>query len=125
MGLGALMGMGGDAGGGAAPGGDAEALLQQITDLMDQYLALGQDTPAFQVISDALPAIQEAMGGGGDMGAMPPGEEGPAAPGETHVAPEGEQGSPMDMMPSSPPQGFDDASSMALDEMKKRKGKGY
>jgi hypothetical protein len=119
--LGGLLG-----GMGAAPeegGGDPESLLQQIMALMDQYLALGPETPAFQVISDALPAIEESMGGGG----MPPAaEEGPAVPGEPPVAPEGEENSPMEtMMPSEPPSGFDQASAMALEDMKKRKPKAY
>jgi hypothetical protein len=113
--LGALFGGGGapDAGGG---GGDPEALLSQILDLMNQYLALGPETPAYQTISEALPAIQEAAGGGG------------AAPDPTGGAPDAGMppadagGSPMDtMMPSSPPSSMADASAMALDDMKKRR----
>lgn len=119
----ALGGLLGAMGGGAPEegGSDPEALLQQIIDLMDQYLALGPETPAFQVISDALPAIEESMGGAapaGGEGMMPP--EGAPPMGEEGMMPE--EGP---MMPSEPPQGFDQASAMALEDMKKRKPKAY
>lgn len=122
--LGALFGGGGGpqgapgTDGGDTGGGDPDALLSQIVDLMNQYLALGQDTPAFQPVSEALPAIQEAAGGapmGGD----------PTAPPDDGSAPPDDQGSPMDdMQPSSAPTSFGDASSQALDALKKRKGQG-
>jgi hypothetical protein len=119
MGLGALMGLGGAPEGGGE--GDPEALLSQIIDLMGQYLALGPDTPAAQVISDAMPAIEEAMGGG----MMPPeGEVGPAtADPSAGVEPEMPEDDPMSMAPESAPSSFEDASAMALADMKKRKPK--
>lgn len=119
--LGSLMG-----GGGAAPdsGGGAEDLLQQIVMLMQQYLSLGEETPAFQTVSEALPAIQEAASGGAPMGADPMGgspmeAEGPA---EDAGEPPMSEGTPMDtMQPSSPPSSFGDASAMALEDLKKRR----
>lgn len=120
--LGALFGGGGADPGADPGGGDPEALLQQILQLMQQYLSLGQDTPAFQTISEALPAIEEAAGGGAPTDAEGPADMGAEPGGEP--PPEGD--SPMDtMQPSSPPSSFGDASSMALDDLKKRKGKGY
>ena len=35
-----------------------DELLVQISDLMQQYLALGPETPAFDSVSNALPEIQ-------------------------------------------------------------------
>lgn len=124
--LGALFGGGGaqgapGMGGGDPGGGDPDALLSQIVDLMNQYLALGQDTPAFQPVSEALPAIQEAAGGA-PMGAD---SEGPQDMGSEPGGEPPAEGAPMDnMQPSSAPTSFGDASSQALDALKKRKGQG-
>lgn len=121
--LGGLLGGGGGAPPPGGGGGSPEDLLNQIMDLMTQYLSMGPDTPAYQTISEALPAIQESMGGGGDVEdaadvASEPGGEPP---------PDQDQGgSPMDtMMPSSPPTSFGDASAQAMDAFKKKKVKGY
>jgi hypothetical protein len=115
--LGALFGGGG--GGPEEGGGDPEALLSEILSLMEQYLAMGPETPAFQTISEAMPAIQEAMGGGGEGEMLPPGEEGMEGP---PVEDEGMGGSPLEtMMPDSPPSSMEDASAMALEDMKKRR----
>lgn len=49
--------------------------MAQIVELMGQYLALGPQTPAYDIISQTMPAIEQAMGGGGmpPEGGMPPG----------------------------------------------------
>lgn len=118
-------------GGSAAPGGgggNPDDLLNQILQLMQQYLALGQDTPAFGPISEALPAIEEAVGGAApdsedsaDMASEPGGEP----PAEVGTPPVGPDNPMQDMQPSSPPSSFGDASAQALDAMtKKKKGKG-
>lgn len=51
---------------------EATALIQQIADLMQQYLALPEDTPLKQTFGEMLPEVQAAAGGGGgDVGAAP------------------------------------------------------
>lgn len=63
--------------GAPAPGGNPEELLMQIAMLMEQYLAMGEQTPAFGVVSQALPEIQAAAGGGGGAPPMAPGPNEP------------------------------------------------
>lgn len=77
-------------GGGALGGGaDPEALLAQIRALLDEYLAMGGDTPVAPEAQALAAAIDSAGGGAGGQpppgGAVPPGPPpdmggGPAPP---------------------------------------------
>jgi hypothetical protein len=59
-------------------GGGEEELLAQIRALLDQYLAMGSDTPVAPEAEALAASIDSAMGGGGEealppeMGGMPP-----------------------------------------------------
>jgi hypothetical protein len=111
-----------------------EELLAQIRSLLDQYLALGGDTPVAAEAQAFAQAIDSATGGGGEeMGAAevgaPPAEEGGELPPGGGMPPpdQSEAGPPMmpggEPMPAGGPQDFGTASSMALDDLKKKKGK--
>jgi hypothetical protein len=109
-------------------------LLNQIRDLLQQYMALGPDTPVAQQAGDLLAAI-EATGGGGEagtgamgMGAMPPptpdvGGAGapPPIPMGDEMPPEGTP-TPTRRGGSSSDQSFRDARDGARDFLKKKKG---
>lgn len=113
-----------------------DELLAQIADLMQQYLQLGPDTPAFDAVSQVLPAIQDASGGGGGApgpGDLPPagGDLQPPPPGGPGAPPDASSGGGMDGLdlgalmqgPDTQPSSLEDASAMALSDMKKRKTK--
>lgn len=107
--------------GGAPPLGgapDPEALLAQIRDLLDQYLAMGADTPVAQEAQTLADAIDQNIGGGaGDMGAPPP-----DAGAEPVVPPEKQPGGLADMAepPPSDSKTYAGANVNALDRLKKR-----
>jgi hypothetical protein len=117
--LGALLGGGG--GGAAGGGGSPDELLSQIVDLMQQYLALGSDTPAYDAVSSALPAIQESMTVGGAGGYDGDGTD--SESGSDSMNDQTDTSPMATMHPSSQPKSFSDASEMALQDMKKKKPK--
>lgn len=108
-----------------------EELLAQIRSLLDEYLALGGDTPVAPEAEAFAQAIDAATGGGGEEG-MPTG--GPMDPGQTGTPPveempppeEGlEGGSPAQMEPpAAMPTDFKGASALALEDLKKKTKKG-
>jgi hypothetical protein len=58
-------------------------LLAQISDLLQQYVGMGPDTPVAQQAGDLLAAIEATQAGGGqsDMGGgLPPAPDGGGAP---------------------------------------------
>lgn len=128
----------------SAPGASSpEDLLMQISMLMEQYLAMGEQTPAFDVVSQVLPEIQAAAGGGGmppEAGGMPPGMP-PEAGGMPPMGPEaGLPADPMmggempmpDMTGGIPPGemeagsygSFDEANAALTEDIRKKKTKG-
>jgi hypothetical protein len=58
-----------------------DEILAQITELVQQYLALPGDTPVKPELESLLPVLQQAQGDQGaappDQGAMPPDQAGP------------------------------------------------
>lgn len=110
-----------------------EELLAQIAQLMEQYLAMGQQTPAFGVVSQALPEIQAAAGGGGGM----PPDQGvaPGPPPDAALAeamgggggmppmPGGEAMPDMTDMPGGNYGSFEEANAALLEDTKKKKTK--
>jgi hypothetical protein len=136
------LGAGGPGGGGQP---DPEELLSQIRELLDQYLALGANTPVAPEAQALSDAIDQAQGGGQpppDQGAPPPepgaeeavpGEEQapteePDTGGMSDLPPEGEI--PQDNTQLQPgEQGYGggdqkEARSQATDFLKKRNKKG-
>jgi len=101
---GGLGGMPPGGGGGALP---EDQLLQQIRDLLDQYLAQGQDTPVAPQAQALADAIDGAAGGGappgygGDQG-MPPGAP-PGGPGLGDMGPPPDMGQGPEAGPSMEP----------------------
>lgn len=76
-GLGILAGMAGG-GGAGAPAPNADDLLAQIQDLLQQYLALGPDTPVAAEAQGLMQAISSQTGAGDAAGG--PDAAGPADP---------------------------------------------
>lgn len=121
------------AGGTDAAGGGADALLQQIRQLLDQYLAMGNDTPVAQEAMALAEAIDTVGGAGAPAGpgAGPPADQGAAGPGPppAGMPPGTEQ--PLDQLlpqPGEPPastskKSFGEANKSATDRLKKRNAK--
>lgn len=61
-----------------------EELLQQIAELMGEYLAMGPDTPLYETFSQVMPEIAQGAGAleGAEApeGGMPPPSGGPGLP---------------------------------------------
>lgn len=97
-----------DALGGGGGGGpqDAELLLQQIRALLDQYIALGGDTPVAPEAQALADAIDSNVGGGyGDQGQTQPGvDQAGQFPGDQGAAPPPDSEGPSDLMDSLEPQ---------------------
>lgn len=125
----------GPLGGGANP----DDLLMQIRDLLDQYLAMGADTPVAQEAQTLADAIDQTTGGGaGDMGATPPDmgvqpsvppEKQPGGADPANAPPDPGVGGGLDSMltgPEPPPsnsKSYAGANVSALDRLKKRNAK--
>lgn len=77
----------------AADLGGPEALLAQIRQMLDAYLAMGSDTPVAAEASALAQAIDATTGGGGLSASTPPPDAQSAMP----MAPPGDMGPPMDM----------------------------
>ena len=94
-------------------GADPQALLAQIKDLLDQYLAMGAGTPVDAEAQALSSAIDATMGGGGapPPGGMPPDAGGMPPPGG--MPPDAGGGAPL---PVGPP-GMPDISGMMPDQM--------
>lgn len=58
---------------GPAPGGNPDDLLMEIRSLLDQYLALGQNTPVAPQAMQLADAIDQTTGGGAGMPPAGPG----------------------------------------------------
>lgn len=106
-----------------------EEILAQIRDLLDQYLALGGDTPVAPEAQQFADAIDAATGGGGEEAGGPPPDQGGPPAGPEEMPPPDQSGATSDEgpigPPPTPPTSMADASSMALDAMKKKKAKAY
>lgn len=114
-----------------------EELLAQIAALMEQYLSLGEQTPAFGVVSQVLPEIQAAAGGGAppeggmppEAGGMPP-EAGGMPPdpmammGGEMPMPDMAGGVPADQMESGGYGSFEEANAALTEDIRKKKSKG-
>lgn len=108
-----------------------DPILAQLQELLAQYLAQGEDTPVAPEAQQLMAAIEAA--GGGEQGAPPdaggaPPDMGMGMPPEGGGMPPGGDMPPEDdpmasMMPATPPGSFAEASSMATDDLKKRKSK--
>jgi hypothetical protein len=103
-----------------------DQLLQQIQDLLQQYLQLGPDTPVAAEAQQLSDAIDQTAGSSGP--AAPPGPES-EGPGESPVDTEGASDQDaMDLMapqPGEPPANaghktFDQANVSALERLRKR-----
>jgi hypothetical protein len=111
--------------GGPPPGGNPDDLLMQIRDLLDQYLALGGDTPVAPEAQALAQAIDASTGGGPDAGAAPPPDPG-MDPGAM-PPPDGGQAVPNDLSGMGGYGGGDFGGANAAlleDMMKKKKSKG-
>lgn len=100
-------------------------LLMQIRQLLDQYLAMGEDTPVAPEAAALAQAIDGATGQGAapPEGGMPPEAGGmPPVPGE----PMGPDSMPPDMsgMGGGDFGSFGEANAALLEDMKKKKGQG-
>lgn len=116
---------------------DPDDLLAQIAELMEEYLSMGDGTPAFAAVSQALPGIQSAIGD--DEGALEegapaetlPGEGGemmPPPPNDLGAGPlpgglGGMMSAPLPEGESEMPTTFAGASDASIDFLKKRKAK--
>lgn len=111
--------------------GGGEDLLMQIAALLEQYLAMGEDTPVAPEAAALLQSIQGVAGGGmppeggipPEAGGMPPEAGGmPPMPEE----PMGPEALPADMagMGGGDFGSFGEADAALLEDMKKRKGQG-
>ena len=88
---------------------DAASLLSQISDLMQQYLALPGDTPLKATFQDVLPEVHQGiqgMQGGGEPPAEQAGDTGPETPQE-------------DTGEGGPPPNFKSAREAALPALRK------
>lgn len=104
-----------------------DELLQQIRAMLDQYLALGGDTPVAPEAQALAQAIDGASGAGGEA---PPEAMGGDMGGGMEMPPEEAMGGAVPdlsgMMPDQMPTSsgsrspFRDASNMALEDIKKR-----
>lgn len=108
-----------------------EELLAQIRDLLDQYLALGSDTPVAPEAEALAAAIDQSAGGGygeegaADMASEPGGEPPPSQDqmpmmsGDTAI-PDMTGGMPLDQQQPGNFSDFESARSALEGEMKKR-----
>lgn len=106
---------------------DEQALLQQISDLLQQYLSLGSGTPVEAEAQNLLDSIQANSGGQPDAGAVPP----PAADAGGMPPPDATGQDPLGMGvgPGEPPANpdaktYDQANVSALERLKKRNAAG-
>lgn len=121
--------------GAGPPGGNPDDLLMQIRDLLDQYLAMGADTPVAQEAQTLADAIDQTTGGGaGDMGAPPdagaqpqvPPANQPGGADPNNAPPDPGVGGGLDSMltgPEPPPSNsktFAGANVNAMDRLKKK-----
>lgn len=110
-----------------------DELLQQIRDLLDQYLALGGDTPVAPEAQQLADAIDQATGGGqppADAGVLPDAGSPPGMGLEPETPPEnqmeGGQEEPGDLTEPPPNPGaktYADANVSALERLRKRNQK--
>lgn len=104
-------------------------LLQQIADLLGQYLALGPNTPVAPQAQQLMDAIQGAVGDPQGMG-MPQGGPPPDPSQGGGMPPGGPMPDIQGMQPSGTPTSnggahpFADASAMAIDDIKKKMNQG-
>lgn len=126
-------------GGDPGAGGGPEALLAQIRMLLDQYLAMGDQTPVAPEAQQLAQAIDQTMGGGPpgadqgqpppDQGAPPPGGLGDLGgpPPDAGGMPGPDQMLPQEGEPPANPgaKTFGEANKSASERLKKRnKSKG-
>jgi hypothetical protein len=118
-------------------GGSPDDLLMQIRDLLDQYLALGGDTPVAPEAMQLAQAIDQSVGGGApdqggapppppDAGAMPPPPGGMPPGGDMPPDPGGmpDIGGQSLGLPGYGGGDFGGASQALLEDLKKKKSKG-
>jgi len=114
-------------GGGAPQQQSPEELLGQIRGLLDQYLAMGDQTPVAPEAQQLADAIDQSMGGGaGDLGAAPDAGAQPTV--EPQDIPPGQGGAETtDLGEQEPPPSdsktYAGANVNALDRLKKRNKK--